>query len=143
MESARIASLALVSAALSLFGCTSSNPVTTNDAGPSESVNGCTAADFAAHDLSAASASRTITFPMDATPAQYSPACITIGVGQSVTWNGNFANHPLMQSGGDPSMWIQSTSTGTTANFGFPVGGTYGFECMAHPTIMKGAVYVK
>ena len=108
-----------------------------------EAVNGCTVADFAANDLSAAGASRVITFPTTAAPAQYSKPCITIGVGQMVTWNGDFTLHPLEQAGGDPSMWITPTLTGTTVSFGFPVGGTYGFECSFHPTLMKGAIYVK
>ncbi len=113
------------------------------DAGMAEAVNGCTAADFAANDLSAAGASRVITFPTTPTPAQYSKPCITIGVTQMVTWNGDFSSHPLVQAGGDPSMWITPTAAGTTVTFGFPVGGTYGFECSAHPSIMKGAIFVK
>ncbi len=143
-------------AGLSLFGCSSSSTTTTGtgtdaggggggDAGGGggTAVNGCTAADFAANDLSAAGAARVITFPTGAAPAQYTPACITIAAGQTVTWNGAFASHPLQQSGGDPTMWITTTSTGTTVNFGFPVGGTYGFDCQFHPSVMKGAIFVK
>ncbi len=134
---------------LSLFGCssTSTTPSGTDagggGGGGGETVNGCSAADFAMNDLSAASAARVIAFPTGAAPAQYTPACITIAVGQSVTWNGAFASHPLQQSGGDPSMWITTTNTGSTANFSFPVGGTYGFDCQFHPTVMKGAIFVK
>ncbi len=139
---------------LSLSGCSSSSTTTTGtdagggggggDAGGGgTSVNGCSAADFAANDLSAAGAARVITFPTGAAPAQYTPACITIAAGQNVTWNGAFANHPLQQSGGDPTMWITTTNTGTTVNFGFPVGGTYGFDCQFHPSVMKGAIFVK
>jgi plastocyanin len=143
--SARI-SLVVVCASLSLLAC---GPATTQtdagvtDAGVGETVNGCSAADFAANDLSAPGASRTITFPMTSAIAQYSKPCITIGVGQMVTWTGDFASHPLVQAGGDPSMWIAPTGTGTTVSFGFPVTGTYGFECSAHPTVMKGAILVK
>jgi plastocyanin len=154
MHSARIMLGIVTCSALSLGGCSSSSTTTTGtdagggggggDAGGAgESVNGCTAADFAANDLSAPSNARKITFPSTATPAQYSPACFTIAVTQSVTWSGDFVSHPLTQAGGDPSTWITTTSTGTTATFGFPVGGTYGFECSNHPSIMKGAVYVK
>ena len=135
-------------AAFSLLGCStsSSSPSGGTDSGgggSTDSVNGCTAADFAANDLSAQSKTRQITFPTGATPAQYQPACITIAVGQSVTFTGSFTNHPLVQAGGDPSVFIQSTSSGTTATFGFPVGGTYGFQCSNHPSVMKGAVFVK
>jgi plastocyanin len=137
--SARISIIIAVASMLSL-AC---GPTSTADAGVGESVNGCAPADFAAHDLSSPSAARVITFPTGATPAQYSPPCITIGVGQMVTWNGAFSSHPLVQFGGDPTMWIQPTSTGTSISFGFPVGGTYGFECSAHPSVMKGAIFVK
>ena len=163
MYIARFSSLATVAglslAAGALGGCSSSSTTTSGtdggggggggggDAGGggggAETVNGCTAADFAANDLSAAGASRTISFPTTAAPAQYTPACITIGAGQSVTWNGAFASHPLQQSGGDASMLITTTSTGTTATFAFPVGGTYGFDCQFHPSVMKGAIFVK
>ncbi len=132
--SARI-SMFVAFVAMSLAAC--------SPAPASEAVNGCTAADFAAHDLSSLTASRVIAFPTTPTPAQYSPACITIGVGQTVTWNGDFSSHPLVQFGGDASVWIQDTSSGTTAMFSFPVGGTYGFQCSAHPSVMKGAIFVK
>jgi plastocyanin len=144
----RIAALLVACAALSLFGCgpagsTDAGVDAGTDAGVGESVNGCTPADFAAHDLSLPASSRTITFPSVAAPAQYSTPCFTIAVGQSVTWNGDFSSHPLSQVGGDPSMWITTTSSGTTATFAFPVGGTYGFECLVHPSLMKGAIFVK
>ena len=135
------ARIALFVACASLLAC--GPALTPADAGVGETVNGCTAADFAANDLSAAGASRTITFPSTSAIAQYSKPCITIAVGQMVTWTGDFASHPLVQAGGDASMWITPTGTGTTVSFGFPVGGTYGFECSAHPAVMKGAIYVK
>lgn len=149
MYTARFMLVTLASVSLlAVSACSSSSSTTTGtDAGGGggggETVNGCTAADFAAHDLSAQSANRTITFPSGAAPAQYSPACITIAVGQSVTWTGAFGSHPLEQFGGDASMWITSTTSGTTATFSFPVGGTYGFHCSAHPSVMQGAVFVK
>jgi plastocyanin len=135
--------------AFSLLGCSSSSsPSSSTDAGgggggSSDTVNGCTAADFAANDLSAQSNARIVTFPTTAAPAQYQPACVTIAVGQSLTFNGSFTNHPLVQAGGDPSVFITSTSSGSTATFGFPVGGTYGFQCSNHPSVMKGAVFVR
>ena len=143
MHNARFMLAVMTCAGLSLFGCASSSTTGTDAGGGGTAVNGCTAADFAANDLSAASNARKITFPSTAAPAQYQPACFTIAAGQSVTWSGDFASHPLTQAGGDPSMWITTTNSGTTVTFGFPVGGTYGFECSAHPSIMKGAVFVK
>jgi plastocyanin len=139
--------IVVCSAFFSVLGCSSSSASPSGGAdsggGSSDSVNGCTTADFAANDLTAQSNARVITFPTAAAPAQYQPACVTIAVGQSLTFNGSFTNHPLVQAGGDPSVFITSTSTGTTATFGFPVGGTYGFQCSNHPSIMKGAVFVK
>jgi plastocyanin len=147
MHTARFTFGIIVCGAFSLLGCStsSSSPSGSADSGggSSDAVNGCSTADFAAHDLSAQSASRVITFPTTAAPAQYQPACVTIAVGQSLTFNGSFTNHPLVQAGGDPSVFINSTSSGTTATFGFPVGGTYGFQCSNHPSVMKGAVFVK
>jgi plastocyanin len=145
----RISMVVAACCALSLLGC---GPAGTADAGVdagvdagsmAEAVNGCTAADFAANDLSAATASRVISFPTTAAPVQYSKPCITVAAGQMVTWNGDFSLHPLEQAGGDPTMWITPTQAGSTVTFPFPVGGTYGFECSFHPTLMRGAIYVK
>lgn len=84
----------------------------------------------------------TITGPMNATPAQYSPNCVHIKVGQKVTWNVDLTSHPLGAAGGDTPTPITTTSTGTTVSFTFPNAGTFGFHCNVHPTIMFGAVQV-
>jgi plastocyanin len=73
---------------------------------------------------------------------QYSPACIKIKVGQSVTWNGAFQFHPLEAVGGDTPSPITATNSGTTVTFAFAREGTFGFDCANHPTIMHGAVLV-
>ena len=106
-------------------------------------VNGCTAMDFAANDRRADAASRVIAFPSGAAPGPYTPRCITISAGQSVTWNGDFASHPLEQFGGNESTWIAPTNRGSTATFTFPVAGVYGFRCTAHPTTMQGGILVR
>ncbi len=85
---------------------------------------------------------RQITFPNGASPAQYSPACLEIKSGQSVTWSGSFSNHPLEPGGGTSNSPIQVTSNGSTVTFTFPNAGTYGFNCGIHPGIMFGAVHV-
>ena len=109
------------------------------DAGP-QPVNGCTVfTDFTAADAGAA----TITGPAGgALPAQYTPNCVKIKVGGSVTWNSGFASHPLGPSGGDTPNPITSTSTGTTKSFTFPNAGTYGYACGFHAGSMFGAVQV-
>ncbi len=101
-------------------------------------VNGCTT--FT--DLTASSAP-TITGPSDATPVQFSPNCVLINAGQSVTWNVFFTAHPLAASGGDTPSPITLTNTGTTVTFAFPNKGTFGYHCLSHPTIMFGAVKVQ
>lgn len=101
-------------------------------------VNGCTT--FT--DLTASSAP-TITGPSDALPAQFTPNCVLINAGQSVTWNVFFSGHPLAASGGDTPSPIVTTSTGTTVTFAFPNKGTFGYHCLSHPTQMFGAVKVQ
>jgi len=129
------------------LGCGSSTP--SADAGPDASamdsatmdsggdgnvgvVNGCTTF----------TAGTTVTGPSGDNPAQYTPNCVQIAKGQSVTWNADFTAHPLQASGGTTPSPITTTSSGTTVSVTFPNAGTYGFECQAHPGIMFGAVEV-
>lgn len=105
-------------------------------------VNGCTPADFAASDETAAAAPRAIAFPMGGAPAQFTPHCMKIKVGQSVSWNGNFSAHPLEAMGGDSGNPIAQVSTGTTTSIAFPSAGTFGFDCANHPSSMFGAILV-
>jgi plastocyanin len=84
----------------------------------------------------------TITGPSNANPSQFSPNCVHIKTGQMVTWNVDFTNHPLGASGGTTPSPIQTTSSGTMVSFTFGSTGTYGFHCLAHPSIMFGAVLV-
>lgn len=100
-------------------------------------VNGCTT--FT--DMTADGG--VITGPSGAVPSQYSPNCVHIKPGQSVTWNSNFTFHPLTASGGTTPSPITLTATGTTVTFTFPNAGTYGFECQIHTTSMFGAVEVQ
>ena len=122
----------------------SPTPTPSSDAGtpkdasvpPTPVVNGCTT--YA--DMTAAGA--TIDGPMDPNPAQYSPNCVRIKAGQSVTWNVDLSAHPLGAAGGTTPSPITATSTGTSVTFTFSTPGTYGYHCMVHPTIMFGAVDV-
>ncbi len=120
------------------------NPSPKPDAGPAEDsgttevVNGCTS--FT--DLTQASAP-TINGPMDPLPAQFSPNCVMIHAGQSVTWNVLLSVHILAAFGGDSPNPIQTTSSGTSVTFTFPTAGTFGYHCATHPTQMFGAVKVE
>jgi hypothetical protein len=64
--------------------------------------------------------------------------CLTITVGQSVVWNGNFNVHPLDPQGGDTPNPITGTETGAVT---FTAPGTFGYLCGVHPS-MKGAIQV-
>jgi plastocyanin len=132
-----------------LFAC-GSDPGTVIDAammdtGPAP-INGCQLAQ--AVDLTATGASRTITF--GATEA-YMPRCIKILVGQSVTWNGTFGEHPLgggiVRSGtlpeAQPGNPVPSVTSGTTRVVTFATAGTWAYYCGAHAPSMAGVVYVQ
>ena len=132
------------------LGCSSGTPGndggTGNDGGSNDAmgnpdvgtVNSCTT--FTDDTTGTA----TITGPSGDTPAQYTPNCVKIKAGQSVTWNSNFTAHPLQPSAGKGTTPtpITVTSSGTTVTFAFPNPGTYSFECQVHPGIMNGAVEV-
>ena len=130
-----------------VFACgdddTSSGTTTTptTDAGTSTTtptaVNGCTAYT----DLTAQTAT-TITFPMGASPAQYSTPCIKVKVGTAVTFSGSFSSHPLVPSGGDSPNPITAGSSGSSATFKPTTAGTFGYHCSFHPTVMLGAIEV-
>ncbi len=64
--------------------------------------------------------------------------CMTITVGQSVVWTGNFNVHPLDPQGGDTPNPITGTETGAVT---FTAPGTFGYVCGVHPS-MKGAIQV-
>ncbi len=106
-------------------------------------VNGCAVADLAASDHTAPSDTRAITFPADGQgAAQYSTPCMTVRVGQSVTWTGGFTTHPLEPANGDANNPIVLTKGVATKSFAFPAAGTFGFECQNHPGLMRGAIRV-
>jgi plastocyanin len=79
----------------------------------------------------------------------YAPKCLKVSAGATVTWNGDFATHPLDKSEtrgtltGNP---ITMTNTGTTASFTFPTPGFYGYYCRFHGAddgqFMDGVLWV-
>ncbi len=111
---------------------------------PPPVLNNCVA--DTAIDLTAAGANRTIMFAS----FLYAPPCVMIRAGQSLTWSGDFALHPLaagaivadapMAQPGNP---IPTTASGTTLTVTFPAIGDWGYYCASHfGANMKGAVYV-
>lgn len=78
----------------------------------------------------------------DAVGNAYVPKCARVRVGQSITFNGPFALHPLSQTCG-PAGAIPHTTSGTTLTFQIATAETYGYQCDVHFGVgMKGAFQV-
>ena len=105
-------------------------------------VNGCGPTEFAASDHTAASDPRAITFATTPSPVQFSPSCMRIKAGQTVTWSGDFSDHPFEPMPAVPDDPIMDVTSGTTTSVTFPAAGTFGFDCAMHPSIMHGAIEV-
>jgi len=92
----------------------------------------------------------TITFPAAATDFNYTPKCLKVTAGATVTFSGDFSSHPLNPSAlrgtttGNP---IVVTNTGTSAPFTFPTAGFYAYFCQFHGAdngqFMDGVIWVK
>jgi plastocyanin len=120
-------------------GC--GGPSGTADAGVADAAvfNGCTEGQFV--DRSAAGADRAVAFGGEnGSPVfGYSPACITIAAGQSVTFRGAFSGHPLrpganpsMPTAGSPGSPITNVDTGMSAEVAFATAGTFPYYCEYH-----------
>jgi plastocyanin len=105
------------------------------DGGVDTSVNACKTF----KDETAAGSARTITwaFSVSSSPER----CMRVKKGQAVTWNGDFASHPLGPKGGDSPNPISAGAVGTAAAVTFPTAGVFGYECTIHPG-MTGAIEV-
>lgn len=118
------------------------------DGGPDggvPTVNGCSSASYT--DGSAPGFNRTVSFTFSA----YTPRCLTVAVGQSVTFSGAFGSHPLLPgtapsssgpgSSGNP---IAATSAGSSATFNFAAAGVFPYYCNFHEAAgMFGAIQAK
>ncbi len=110
--------------------------------------NGCTAA--TALDLSGVPGPHVITFPNNGN-LTYDPKCVVVKAGSTVTFNGNFAGHPMIGgtvTGGvaTPAAsgpFVPATTTGTSKSFTMSDVGVFPYYCMPHASIgMNGAVFV-
>ena len=75
----------------------------------------------------------------------YSPASLTVKVGDTVTWEGDFGTHPLVSGAncGEPDGQF-SNASGSTYSHTFMAGGTYPYYCNVHCTVgMKGMITVQ
>jgi plastocyanin len=116
------------------------------------SLNGCAQSSYV--DRSGPNDDRNVYFGTAGTsgPFTFSPACMVVSPGQSVTFNGDFSIHPL-SPGSNP----EATTTGTSSNpiqphdaddmaasFTFKASGTFPFFCQNHyASGMYGAVRVR
>ena len=130
-------------------GTTSTVPVETTTTTSLPALQGCTFA--GADDRRDPAADRTITF----VNYSYSPMCMRVKLGQSVTFVGgggqSFLGHPLV--GGriisgtpfpDPGSPITPTSSGSSKTFVMTIAGTCPYYCDNHGVSqnMVGVVYV-
>jgi plastocyanin len=109
-----------------------------------EGLNGCAAASAEDYTLETM-------VTIEGVGTAYTPKCIRIKAGTTVTFKSDFAMHPL--AGGevkgttkseDPSSPIQSATVGSVASFTFPNAGGYGYYCDAHfAEGMYGAIFVE
>jgi plastocyanin len=79
----------------------------------------------------------------------YNPTVVTITVGESVSWSGNFASHPLRQVDGPTSDVLVpggfANSTGTFYSVQFNSPGTFYYQCAFHGQFggpMRGQIVV-
>jgi plastocyanin len=136
------------------LGCSSDTPAPATDAGTTDTgaavtdsgggdtgttpaaLNGCAAADYV--DRSAAGADRTVTWGFD-----QKPKCMKIAKGQTVTFNGDFTQHPLVEKGGDtPNPFASPKGSGGTRTVDFAAAGNFGYVCAIHGSI-TGAIFVQ
>lgn len=119
-----------------------------DDAGPL--INGCSRA--SATDRRG---QRTVTITFRDEDLAYTPRCLLVDEGTTVTFSGNFANHPL-QAGrvagftttpdapGTTPLPVTAIGGGSTASFEMTPPGAYGYYCVPHATSgMVGAIFVE
>jgi plastocyanin len=137
-------SISILLAGSLAFGFACSSGTTPNDGGTDSGTDGAAAINGCTTFTDMTADGGVITGPSGALPSQYVPPCVHVKVGQSVTWNVDLANHPLVPTAGvgtTPNP-ITATSTGTTVTFAFPAAGTFAYNCGIHSTTMLGAVEV-
>lgn len=133
--------------AFALTGCAYFTPQETpaRDGG-SAPLHGCASGAFV--NARAATASRVVTF---GPTFQFTPKCLTVAAGQTVSFMGFFTGHPLspgVQGGADagasPNNPIPRTATGMQVDVVFPTAGVFPYFCEMHGAAgMVGIVRVE
>ena len=133
---------------LAAAGCNSSSSSPSGD-----TTNGCAATDFL-DQSDAGTSTHLVGFggTNGSGSFAFSPQCLTVGVGQSVTFQGDFTAHPLTPgvapgvagtaSANNPIPLQEEAAASVVVTF--PDAGTYPYYCGNHYGIgMYGAVQVK
>lgn len=81
--------------------------------------------------ISVFAATHTIVFGGSAGFA-YSPAAVNVRVGDTITWTGNFAVHPLTSTTIPPGAPAWQHATGTDFSYVVTVPGTFNYKCTVH-----------
>ena len=142
----RVTRIALLSVSLlMLVSCSSDDDDNDNNNGQSgfEAINGCSPG--SADDFTGQS---TVTITDQEAWGVPHGVCIEVDAGTTVTWEGNFDDHPLV--GGTPGTFdpgspitIASPQSGRDpVAVQFNSSGTYGYYCTIHNASMQGVVYV-
>lgn len=95
------------------------------------------AATLACAPGAARAADHAVSFPTGVAAGAYSPSTVEAGVGDTVTFGGAFASHPLVWNAGD----FATKGDGTTGVYAFTRPGTFAFHCQIHAA-MTGSVHV-
>jgi plastocyanin len=89
-------------------------------------------------DATAPGAGRTISFGS----FFYSPACLKIAAGQTVTFSGSFGSHPLSPQCQAMSV-MGNVNSGTVLQYTFTAPGFYNYQCGFHGGLgMQGNIWV-
>jgi plastocyanin len=70
---------------------------------------------------------------------EYVPASFQASVGDTVTWQGNFSEHPLQSTTIPGGAAPFSSSSGTSFSYVIQIAGTYNYHCTAHEPAMAGS----
>jgi plastocyanin len=140
---------ALLVASLMVLGCGGGTPAPASPtpAANAAVVNGCNGGDYSDHTADADAQGTHVKW--DESIASSNDRCIKVRVGSTVTFEGDFAKHPMSASGGEsvnPLAGIgeriaNPASPEEFAPTKFEKTGVYGFVCSKHPE-MKGAILV-
>jgi plastocyanin len=65
----------------------------------------------------------------------YSPEELSVEVGDTVTWEGNFSNHPLSSTSVPPGAASFQKNSGTSFSYPVQIAGTYIYECDFHVSL--------